>query len=281
MGYGWLLCLVAIALVAAPGPVDEVWAQSPPRPRQLIQPPLLLDPYDLDPSNPVDLRLRVYHLVDTRRVENYTLTGWRRIGNRHAFAWQLAYAGVEEQDFIRYGGGAPRVQWTTHLAPAESGGLAIDLGVVPPVGDKTLYPVSAQAPSVEGRLRWSPIGRGGWRLWLGYWGRRVSPPDERTVPLEYFPSGSGLDLSLRGHLGPHGFSVFLQRALGGLSRAVWLDGEVQLALGGSLALVTGVSGSLGDDEERLFDVGWTVGLSWRAKVNEGGRLVGAASTRLP
>lgn len=260
----WIVVYAAWSVLGAPG----ASAQSEPvrsEPAQLLFAPLLLDPADSHAVRSVGVQLRVYHLPDGRRAERYSLGGWVPVGGSHAFAWELAYAGVEADDRLRYGGGAPRWQWTTRLRNADPVRIAVDVAGVLPLGDASLHPVAAKAPSVHARLRLSPVGGARWRVWVGYWGQRIAPPDERDRPLSYFPSGSGTDVAFVGSLARIRWEVWWHQQLGGLLDTTWTEANIDFFAAEDLAVRLGVAANPGPDDRRQFDLGWTLGLIWHPR----------------
>lgn len=282
----------ALLMCAAPLVSSSCFAQETFLPQQIIFPPLPLDPLDFEQPKPIEIGLRVYHLPDSRRGENYTVGGWVGVGSRHAFAWEFAYAGIEDAQDLRYGGGAPRWQWTTHLARPGTRGFAIDVAAGPPVGDETLHPLTGRAFSFHGRLRYSPLGGAGWRLWLGYWGQGVSIPESSALPSSVFPSGHGFDVACHGATRRLAWEVWAHGLRGNLPENFWLETSVAVYPVADLGLRLGATVTPGPKERRLMDLGWRVAVSWRPSPLEeeegdggsspaGGTLSGYSGLRYP
>jgi hypothetical protein len=257
------LVWAALAMLLSGVPTEPCSGQETLLPQQLIFPPLPLDPLDFEQSKPIDVGVRVYHLPDSRRGENYTVRGWVGIGKSHAFSWEFAYAGVEDGENIRYGGGAPRWQWTTHLGRPGTRGFAFDVAVVPPVGDETLHPVCGRASSLHARLRYSPLGGKTWRFWLGYWSQSVSAPDKEDPPSAYYPSGHGFDVACHGATARWAWELWVHGLRGNLPENTWLEANATVFPVADLGLKLGATVTPGPVDLRLMDVGWQVAIVWR------------------
>lgn len=205
--------LIAGFLFAVPGSAP---AQGD-LPDQMVYFGLDGDPISDPRSAPVRFVAAWMEFPDARQGQLYRLSWWKKIGNSHAAQVSLDYAGVESASSYRYGGGRPRVRWTSRIGAHEGFGLAIDLAGHVPLGDETLFPLSARAPMAIVRLRASLFHVGGVRLWGGWWGRQVSPPSasNRQDPLTSFASGSGFDALMEWRFGTVDVDWLLHLPTGG------------------------------------------------------------------
>lgn len=261
------MCLLVCALCGAwAGTVADLRAGTPPQARadaQLVFPPPGADPIDLPARQRATFELTSLRLTHAQHAEVYDLSGWVTLGDRHALAVGMPYIGVEGLERFGWGGGAPWLRWSSHTRPAGRGGLAADVLMVAPLGDRDLYPVSVRAPSVFVRGRAAIRLRAGVRAWLGLWGRRVSPPDDHDRPRSAYPSGAGVDLLLLGTIRSAELELVARLDRGGLPESTWLQATAAIPIAEELALRLGGATALGPFAARPIDSAWTLGLQWR------------------
>lgn len=242
------LLLALLAHGAAPA-----LAQAPPRPTQLLFDPLPPAPLDGLRDDALGLSAASYRLPDDRRAHRYRLDLWLPVGASHAVRPWIDYAGLESGDRVEMGGGGAGVHWSSHFSGAAQGGFATDIAIGLPLGDADKYPVSARAPWAELRLRWSPLGGEAGRVWLGWWARRVSPPEAPPFDDEYYRSGSGVDLVARSVAGRWDLEVHGRQDLGGLPDATVLQLHLGYALAPRLRAWVGAAAALGPAADRPFE----------------------------
>jgi hypothetical protein len=238
----------------------DAWAAD-----QLIFPPLPADPLDLPSRQRASLGLTSLRLPSGQHAEVYDLKGWLTLGSRHALAMGMSYVGVEDPERFQWGGGAPWLRWSSHSAPAGEGGLAIDALVVAPLGDGDLYPVAVRAPSLFVRGRAAVRLGSRWHLWVGVWGRGVSPPDGHDRPRDDYPSGAGVDAFAVGTLRGVELELVARVDRGGLPESSWVQATAAVPIGEDLALSVGGAAGVGPSSERAIDSAWTLGLQWRPR----------------
>lgn len=260
-----------VFLVLLFGAAASARAQDEPvLPRQMLLLPLPVSPGPEEERLPVRLGSHTMRLPDDRFAQIWRLSWWSAIGDAHRFRVAWDYVGLEGHEQFRWGGGAARLQWSSQFGAAFGRDLALDLEGNLPHGDEALHPLSARAPVIQVRLRADLLRSARWEAWLGWWGRRVSPPsaEVRQDPLSWFPSGSGADLVLR-HVGARADAeIAVQRPLGGIPRSTWLHARADLPLTADFALSVGAMLAMASAENRPLDHGWTVGVAWRPAPGE-------------
>jgi hypothetical protein len=238
------------------------WAASFDLPRQLLFPIQPTPPLAATGGARTDLTLRVYHLPDSRRAESYEFASWFRFGEHHALRPLLSYAGIESSELAQFGTGPASLQWTWDLRGFGRPGLALDLLGVAPAGDPDLHPLSARAPSLHLRVRYSVWASDRGATWVGWATRRVSPPESRNQPLASFPSASGFEAGWSTVPGPWMVAVSARTEFAGVPDHTWAEAMLSRRLERTLALVSGVTVDIGPRASRLADLGWMVGIQW-------------------
>ena len=258
--------LTAILVLGAAVPVAAQDDASPRMlPRQVLYLPLGLDPDPASGERPVSIDYRDLELPDARRAQWIRLGWWVRLTGSSAARVSLDYVGLESADRFRYGGGRADVQWTQRLGGLLFVPTALDLAVTVPTGDASLHPLSAKAPAMRVRLRVSPIAVGGLRWWFGGYARRVSPPSEdvREDPLSAFPSGSGLEVAVKGRWGDFGLIASARHPVDGLPESTSFLLETEWSWSEELGVRIGGLLDVGPRDARSLDHAWSLGLVWR------------------
>jgi hypothetical protein len=255
-----LLCAVAGSAVA-----------SEPLPDQMIYGGLEGDPVADPRSAPVRFVADWMRLPDQRDAQVYRLSWWTKIGNAHAAEVALDYAGLKSGDSFRYGGGGNRIRWTSRVFPLRRHSIGLDFAGSLPLGDETLFPLSARAPMVMFRGRVVVARFGFVRLWAGWWARRVSPPSDenRQDPLSGFASGTGFDALMEWRTDRVDVDWMLHLPTGGpVHRVFHWTVDADWWVGRELALRTGFGLDTGPRSDRSFDWSVRVGATWRAASEE-------------
>ena len=249
---------LALAVIALPARAQLL-------PDQMIYRGLGSDPVDDPGGGPVRLELSRAELPDARTAQVYQLSWWAKIGSAHAAQVALDYVGLEGEESFRYGGGPVSVRWTTRfsLGPVD---VALDAATDVPLGDPSLFPLSARAPMGIFRPRVGLLDLGPARVWVGWWARRVSPPSEsnRQDPLSGFASGSGYDALMRWRADRFDLEALLHLPTGGPRHRVfhwsahadwWFAEDLALRVGGGL--------DTGPRTDRSLDWEVLLGATWR------------------
>lgn len=260
------LALVLALLANGAAPAS---GQAPPRPTQLLFEPLPTAPLDGLGRDALGLSASSYRLPGDRRAHRYRLDLWLPVGESHSVRPWLDYAGLESGDRAEMGGGGAGVQWSSHFAGAARGGVAADLAVGLPLGDADKYPVSTRAPWAQFRLRWSPLGGPAGRLWLGWWARRVSPPEDATYADRYYPSGSGVDLVTKLSRGRWYGELHARQDLGGLPDTLLLQLRVGFSPSPRFRLWAGAAVAPGPAADRPFEDAVQLGLRFGRRAPRG------------
>ena len=253
---------VLLALVLTP----TVVAAQDTLPDQMIHGALEGDPISDVRSAPVRFVATWMELPDLRNAQLYRLSWWTKIGRAHAAQISFDYVGIQSQESYRFGGGSSHVRWTSRIGNREGFGLALDLGASLPLGDETLFPLSARAPMGTVRARASVLRIGFARVWVGWWTLRFSPPSDsnRQDPISGFPSGTGLDGLMEWRMGRVDVDWMLHLPTGGTINRVfhwtvntdwWLSDDVALRMGFGL--------DTGPQSDRSYNYAVQVGATWR------------------
>ena len=235
-------------------------------PDQMIYGALEGDPISDPRPAPVRFVATWMELPDFRNAQQYRLSWWMKVGSSHAAQISLDYVGLQSQETFRFGGGRSLIRWTTRIGSKEGFGFALDLGANLPLGDETLFPLSARAPMGTVRVRASVLRVGFARLWAGWWARRVSPPSDanREDPLTGFASGTGFDGLMEWRMGRLDLDWTLHLPTGGTINRVfhwtvtadcWLSSDVARRMGFGL--------DTGPQSDRSYDYAFQVGATWR------------------
>ena len=240
-------------------------------PDQMIYGGLEGDPVADPRSAPVRLVVNWMRLPDQRDAQVWRLSWWSRIGNARAAQIAWDYVGLKSEDSFRYGGGRTLVRWTSRIFPLERHSIALDFAGNIPLGDETLFPLSARAPMGIFRGRVSIARWGMSRFWVGWWARRVSPPSaaNREDPLDNFASGSGWDALMEWRLNRVDVDWMLHLPTGGPQHRVfhWTV-DADWWVGEELALRTGFALDTGPRQERSYDWSVRLGATWRPASEE-------------
>lgn len=273
-----LFIAVGLALALAPFLTLRASAQTLPPdqlpdqlPDQMVYWGLEGDPIGDPRSAPVRFVASWMGFPDSSEAQLYRLSWWTKIGNAHAVQVALDYVGVESERKFRYGGGRPRVRWTSRIGPQKGFGFALDLAGHLPLGDPSLFPLGARAPMGIVRLRASLLDVGPLRVWFGWWARRVSPPSasNRQDPLSVFDSGSGYDLLMEWNSDHVDLEGLLHLPVAGsLDRAFHWTLDADWWVSRDVALRTGVGIDTGAAQDRSYDLLFRVGATWRAPRTE-------------
>ena len=235
-------------------------------PDQMIHGALESDPISDPRPAPVRFVATWMELPDLRNAQLYRLSWWTKVGRSHAAQISLDYVGLQSQESYRFGGGRSLIRWTSRIGSKDGYGLALDLGANLPLGDETLFPLSARAPMGTVRVRASVLRVGFARIWVGWWARRTSPPSEsnREDPISGFASGTGFDGLMEWRMGPLDVDWILHLPTGGTINRVfhwtvntdcWLSSDVALRLGFGL--------DTGPQSDRSYNYAIQVGATWR------------------
>ena len=258
--------VIAVVAVVAWGLAFDAARAQDQLPSQVLYLPLPTDPDPESGRTPVSAGIHAFELPDGRRAQWIRVQWWTRRSKMHAVRLSIDYAGIESREQFRYGGGRAEAQYAARFDGVWPGVLATDLAVTAPIGDATLHPLSAKAPALRGRLRVRPVAVGATRLWVGVWGRLVSPPgddDVRAAPLEDFPSGYGIDAALGWRSASWGTALVARQAYGDLPRETTLTAQLDRTVTADLALRLGGGLSIGPRGARLFDQFVAAALVWR------------------
>lgn len=235
-------------------------------PDQMIYGGLEPDPIGDPGSGPARFEAQWLELPDGRTAQDYRISVWTKIGTAHAAQVALNYVGLEGKDSFRYGGGRASVRWTTRLGLGRRLALALDAGGDVPLGDPTLFPLSARAPMGIVRTRVGLVRAGFVRLWAGWWARRASPPSDRNRqdPLGGFAAGSGYDAMMQWRLHPVDVDWMLHLPTGGdLDRVFHWTVRADWWVADDLALRIGAGLDTGPAQDRSFDLQVLLGATWR------------------
>jgi hypothetical protein len=74
-----------------------------------------------------------------------------------------------------------------------------------------------------------------------------------------------VDVACVGVAGRLHFELWWHQQLGGLRGTTWVEADVDVYAASDLALRLGAAANPGPDERRMFDLAWTVGLTWRPR----------------
>lgn len=263
----WILGLVLVgSVLVAPGP-----AAAEELPDQMIYRGLGPDPLGDPGQGPARMEMRWLELPDGRAAREIDISWWAKVGDHHAAQVGLGYVGIEDVGFFRYGGGRTSLRWTSRFGLSRRVGLALDAAGDVPLGDPTLFPLSARAPMGVFRARLGVFRHGPVRFWVGWWARRVSPPSDknRQDPLSGFASGSGYDALMVWRLGRFDLDWMLDLPTGGPQHQVFhwsVAGDWWFAE--DLALRLGFALDTGPTEWRSYDWEARLGATWRRPAGE-------------
>lgn len=265
LGAGTLLLTLFLTLVAAPARAAL--------PTQFFRLPLPLAPEPGSARLPASASFFEIEFPDARRGQIVRLDAWFPVGSMHAVRVAVDYVGLESEDTFRYGGGPLEVQYSAGYDEPWPLPTGIDLALVVPVGDASLHPLSAKPTALRGRVRSRVVAAEGLQVWTGFYADLVSPPTNsvREAPRDGFPSGSGLDLAMRGRFGGWVVDAVGRHPLfGAAARETTIHIGVERSVSPSLAVrAVGVT-SIGPSRARLVDHAWGVSLVWRPEVRRVG-----------
>jgi hypothetical protein len=259
-----LLLLTLIVFVGSASGQDEL-------PDQMIYGGLEGDPVADPRSAPVRLTATWMRLPDQRDAQTWRLSWWSKIGNAHAAQIAWDYVGLKSEDSFRYGGGRTLIRWTSRIFPLGRHSIGLDFAGNLPLGDETLFPLSARAPMgiFRGRVALARVGFA--RVWAGWWARRVSPPSDsnREDPISGFASGTGFDALMEWRLPWADIDWMLHLPTGGPAHRVfhWTV-DADWWIGRELALRTGFALDTGPREDRSYDWALRLGVTWRPASEE-------------
>ena len=256
--------LILLPAVTATGSEEQL-------PDQMIYGGLEGDPVADPRSAPLRFVANWMRLPDQRDAQIYQISWWTKIGEAHAAKLSLEYVGLQSEESFRYGGGRTEIRWTTRIFPLRDFSLALDLAGNLPLGDETLFPLSARAPMGIVRVRASVARFSFARVWVGWWARSVSPPSDanRQDPLSGFASGTGFDALMEWRLSRLDMEWMLHLPTGGpMNRVFHWSVDADWYFGEDLALRLGLGVDTGPRTDRSYD--WVVraGATWRPSRDE-------------
>lgn len=254
------LLLMLTVVVAVPAVAQQ------PLPDQMIYGGLEGDPVADPRSAPVRLVADWMRLPDQRDAQIWRLSWWTKVGNAHAAQIAWDYVGLKSGETFRYGGGRTLIRWTTRIFPLQRHSVGLDFAGNLPLGDETLFPLSARAPMGVFRARVSLARIGFARLWAGWWAQRVSPPSDanRQDPLSGFASGTGFDALMEWRLSRVDVDWMLHLPTGGPRHRVFhWNVDADWWVGRELALRTGFGLDTGPRQDRSSDWSVRLGATWR------------------
>jgi hypothetical protein len=259
---------IAILLLAVSSLVisGAVQAQEKPLPDQMIYGGLEGDPISDPRSAPVRLTGSWLRLPDQRDAQVYRISWWTKVANAHGAQIAMDYVGLQSQSKFRYGGGRMLIRWTSRVFPLNDFSIALDLAGNLPLGEETLFPLSARAPMGIVRPRVSLARIGFARFWVGWWARRSSPPSEanRQDPLSGFASGTGFDALMEWRISRIDVDWMLHLPTGGeIDRVFHWSVAADSWFGEEVALRTGFAFDTGPRTDRSYDWMASLGITWR------------------
>lgn len=266
--------LVAFVCLAATvfGPFASPAFAAGALPTQVFYLPMPLAPEPGSGRVPVSLEFHEIEFPDARRGQIVRFEAWIPLSATRSTRLAMDYVGLESEELFRYGGGKLEAQYSQHLEDAWPTTMGLDLALTVPVGDPSLHPLSAKATALRLRLRGRIFGNESMSLWLGGFGRLVSPPEVgvREAPRSGFPSAGGLDLHFGLRTGGWGFTAHGRHPfVGGASEETTVRITVERDVTEHLAVRAGAGTSLAPITARLADHMWSLAVVWRPRVPRG------------
>jgi len=263
--------LVAVACLVATvfGPSVPAARAAAALPTQVFYLPMPLGPDPESDRVPVSVGMHEIEFPDARRGQIVRLDVWIPISRTQNTRLSMDYVGLEGQDRFRYGGGRLEAQFSQHFEGAWPTTMGLDVALTVPVGDPSLHPLSAKATALRFRLRGRVLGDDLFAVWLGGWGRLVSPPEVgvREAPRSGFPSAGGIDLHLGLRAAGWGVTAHGRHSLlGGAPEETTVRITLERDVTEHLAVRAGAGTSIAAQAARLADHLWSLELVWRPRV---------------